>query len=181
MPQTLFLRLTIVATLLSVLPATAQDPPGPEREVAAVEFLTNGIPEHLEHLRELKRQRPEEYWREIEHGLGEQAHVEQTRVEEPERYRQFMAERELDRRCFELSRQVRESQGAARAGPVRELEQAVGELFDLRASWRRREIEMLERELARLRDEGEQRRRHRDVIVQRRIEELTGLAELYAW
>ena len=182
MYRTIQLALLIAATLAPAPSALAQEPLDPEQEAAAVEFLSNGIPEHLEHLRELKRHRPEEYWRELDRGLLEQADVERARVEEPERYRQFMAERKLDRRCFELARQVRESgEGEARERLMRELEQAVGELFDLRESWRSKEIEMLERELARLRDEGEQRRRHRDVIVGRRIEELTGMAELYAW
>lgn len=179
--RAIFFTSIIAAVLLAVSPTRAEERLDPEREAAAVEFLTNGIPEHAEHLRELKRHRPEEYRQELQRALLEQANVERARVEEPDRYRHFMAERELDRRCFELARQVRESDGDARAKVARQLEQAVGELFDLRESWRRQEIEMLERELTRLREEGEQRRRHRDVIVQRRIEELTGRSELYAW
>ena len=177
------LTLIIAAALplLSAPPAGGQGRLDSEREAAAIEFLTNGVPELAQQFRELKRERPDEYFQELRRGLLEQADVERTRVEEPERYRQFMAERKLDRGCFELARQVRDTEGEARESLVRELERTVGELFDLRESWRSQEIEMLERELARLRDEGTQRRRQRDVIVQRRIEELTGRAELYAW
>ncbi len=180
-----YLMLMFAAGLSALLPVPAaggESRLDPEREAAAIEFLTNGIPEHAEHLGELKRERPEEYFQELRRGLHEQAEVERARVEEPEHYRRFMAERELDKRCFDLARQVRDSgEGDARQSLVRELERLVGELFDLRESWRSQEIEMLESELERLRREGEQRTRHRDAIVQRRIEELTGLAELYAW
>ena len=174
--------ITGLMALLWLSPATVQAQIEGEREAAAIEFLSNGVPELAEQLRELKRERPDEYQQELERGLVEQADLDTARIEEPARYQQLVAERRLDRRCFELARQIRnrdDEQG--RQSLMEKLEATVGELFDLRESWRLEEIEMLERELARLREEGARRRRYRDVIVQRRIEELTGLAELYAW
>ncbi len=180
-----YLALMIAAALPALLSAStagAQSRLDPKREAVAIEFLTNGIPEHAEHLRELKRERPEENYQEHERGLQEQAEVDRARDEEPERYGWLLAERKLDKRCFDLARQIRHGGGGeAQQSLERELEQAVAELFDLRESWRKQEIEMLEGELERLRGEGEQRLRHRDEILRRRIEELTGLAELYAW
>ncbi|HHL73101.1 MAG TPA: hypothetical protein ENJ29_11385 [Bacteroidetes bacterium] len=62
-----------------------------------------------------------------------------------------------------------------------DLKKILTELFDLREQDRGREVQRLEKELARLRQSLEKRRKNKERIIERRLAELTGMTDDLRW
>ena len=63
----------------------------------------------------------------------------------------------------------------------KELKKVLYQLFDLREKERAQEMERIQERLARLHKEMEERKKHKDQIVENRLNELTGKGYLYEW
>jgi hypothetical protein len=93
---------------------------------------------------------------------------------DPEVRRIDQAEREVERKCIELSMKHRDAAKDERAAVKKELTDLVNKQFDLRQERRELQLKRLEEELQRLRDAIKRRQEIREQIVKQRVGELLG-------
>jgi chromosome segregation ATPase len=84
------------------------------------------------------------------------------------------AEREIERKCIDLSMRFRDAAKEDRAAVQKELAESVNKHFDLRQQRRELQLKRLEEELQRLRDAIKRREEAREQIVKKRVGELLG-------
>ena len=193
----------IVAFLLTLMPALAQDPleppAGPPPEMGAPEM---GPPPSLEPppgaesetpfvdrwLDRLKEKHPEEY-----------ARLQKLRETSPEEFRQALHEKlaqekmrfrshdgehgrppmnpevmKLENEMMDISKTYRQTTDATQKEQIRkDLRQKLEVLFDLREKDRQEHIRRIEADLADLKKSVDQRQSNREQIIDRRLQELT--------
>ena len=120
-----------------------------------------------------RRPHDEEGPRRAPAGLFERelAHL---REHDPEMYELEIADRDLEKRTFELAQLLRQAPPDKRAELKAELSAEVKAHFDARQKRRMLQLKRLEEELQRLRESIERREQSRDEIIGRRISELVG-------
>jgi hypothetical protein len=93
---------------------------------------------------------------------------------DPELRRIDQAEREVERKCIELSLKHRDAAKDERAAVQKDILALVNKHFDLRQERRELQLKRLEEELQRLRDAIKRRQEVREQIVKQRVGELLG-------
>ncbi|MBI2570209.1 MAG: hypothetical protein HYV63_24670 [Candidatus Schekmanbacteria bacterium] len=179
----LAVAVTAVSAARGEQPAAPQHSELSDQERAeALEFLMNGVPERRNELEALRREQPHQLDLMLRDALREKEHLAMLKREDPEAFRLAVQERSMDAKMSELGFQYRQAADEGeRLRVKKQLEELVGNLFDLREQRRAQEIQHLQAELARLTELQKKRKENRSAIVQRRVDELCGLEEQYAW
>jgi hypothetical protein len=193
--------LLIVASLLTLTPALAQDPmepregPPPGMDEPEMGPPSSMDPSHGERseasfvdrwLNQLKERHPEEY-----------AVLQKLRETNPEEFRRALRERlaqekmrfrdgrhgrppmnpeimNLEKASMDLSQTYRQATDAAQKEQIgKDLRQKLEILFDLREKDRQEHIRRIEADLAELKKSVDQRQSNRQQIIDRRFQELT--------
>ena len=80
----------------------------------------------------------------------------------------------FERQSRELAEQYRRAKGQEREELGGKLQDRLAEIFDKKAAAQEKEVHRLEKQLAKLRNRLEKRQDHREAMIQRRFEKLTG-------
>lgn len=149
------------------------------------EFLEEWDPEALEHIKNLRK---ENKWRELAHtmqrGMNHVHHLMELKKNRPEQYKTMKKIHDLDKKCEKLSGKIRESKDKDKTGYddlVAELKKALSELFDLREEQRKREIEEMEKRLEEMKKEIKIRSENKDKITEKRLNQLLGKRDKLEW
>jgi len=98
---------------------------------------------------------------------------------EVERNKQILA---LETKCMELSGLYKESKQVDKQKKIeQELDQVVGQLFDLREAQREKDIARMESDLARMKKKLEDRRVQKSQIIKKRMDQLLGKKDDLEW
>ena len=182
-----------------------------EREVAEEEFglerefrhvltsqnrkiLEKDLPGFLKLMDALKKSQDADAGEELEEIMEHTLELLEMREEEPGEYRNELKniQRELELRSIQFHTEQlgqviqKKTFGQNNGGPsrdelVKELKKSLIKEFDLRLASRQREIEQVERELKQLKSRVERREKKRDLIIQRRMQELMGEEDDLDW
>ncbi len=151
---------------------------------------------------ELSEQEEQNYLKDLDAEL--KLKLKEIKKHDAEKYAEFLRElhwrrmethfmaRGKERERFELERKITESEIRTEALAIkyqsspseeikRELTKNVGELFDQKEKQRKWEVEMLESEIAKLKEKIISRQKNRETIIRRRVEELLGVEEDLEW
>jgi len=96
---------------------------------------------------------------------------------DPEMYELLVKDNEMDGRAMQLAVQYRRAPIVGRAAIKKELEQLLGQHFEIRQQRRVLELKRLEEELERLRNAIELRNKAREELVRKRMTQLLGEQE----
>lgn len=104
-----------------------------------------------------------------------QAYLKETRRQNQELYRKLMRERRMEIESREIARTIRLlPDGPERTAQIDTLRATLNRIFDLKQDNRRREIELLQRQIDELQRRLEQREQMRGQMIERRLAELIG-------
>ncbi len=146
----------------------------PEEEREAIDFIKETTPRRFERLEKMKLLAPMKYKRTLHRVLMRQRKLEHLKEVDPERCKLLKAQQELEVRSWKLAEKYKEVDKNKQRGIKTELRNLLSELFTLREEEKKFEIKRLEKELQKLREITEQRKKHKDAIISRHIDELLG-------
>ncbi len=164
-----------------------QRPPGPPGEAAerverVMDFLREFHPGLLPRAAAMREDRPWEFERLIDEMAAEMRDLEELRERDPRRFELTRQDRQLERESRELAANIRDTHDPERADELRErLRDVLVEAFDARMEMRRLEAEEIRRKLARLERMLDERMAAKERIVERRMRELLGEGDEWAW
>lgn len=190
----------ILAVMLS-LPLTAQDPPAParnkprpgadkpppiylteEQESEAEKFLKEENPELYARLQKMKQNNPKQLRRMISDVWRRREHLLELEANDPDRYAQVLAEKQLETKTNVLVEEYRRTNTDAQRKVLKEqIIENLKTLFDYRQVNREAEIEKLEKRLAELKESNLSREKNKEIIVQKRLEQLLGKPDDLMW
>ena len=158
-----------------------------EFEERAMNFLREfDIQEYVE-FQELRGENPREYMRRLREVAEWMKEVEQIKTEDPEQYDLMRKEGELLGRIYELEKQYDQahkstSDAKAPEDVRKEIEEAVGQLFDVKIEMREREVKELRAELNKHETALKEAKDRKPELVQRRVREILGEGEeVFDW
>ncbi len=96
---------------------------------------------------------------------------------DPEAFKLFKQEMELDRRSHELAGEYRDASTSQREDIKKDIEKVVDQQFEVRQQHRQLGLKRLEQELQQVRNSIERRNQARKQIVEKRVAELLGQEE----
>jgi len=117
----------------------------------------------------------------VMNAFRESMELLELREMEPEEFERAIQERRLEREAEALARHAAQLEGEVREKTIAQLRKLLSESFELRQENMRRQMGELERELARLKTLVEKRQQHRDLVIERRIKDLTGEPDHLQW
>ncbi len=148
-------------------------------------YLEENRPEVFEKLTRLKERSPEEYQRGLRRFGGRirgKRFLEDLKREDPERYEKVARIKALERESRQLAGKYREINDPEEKETIKaDLKDLLSKLFDLRQEEREVEMKRLERKLERLQEDIVRRRENKELIVNRRLKEMTGEADYLRW
>jgi len=130
-----------------------------------------GAREHEERERAERRER----------GNVERRDRGERREEDPEAFERAVRERGLERDAETLAREAEGLKGEPREKAIARLRKLLSEAFNMRQEEMRTEMHELEEALTRVKTLVEKRQKNRDLIIERRIKELTGELDHLEW
>lgn len=152
-------------------------------------FLKEFAAGRLLELEQLKRENHREFIRGLREAFEFMTEVEEIKREDPEQFKLMRSEGEARRRIIEIEQELdhleadsteelQQQRKALRAA----LEEAVGELFDVKIEMRKREVERLREELARHETAIKTSEGRKDELVKKRVREILGEEEdIFDW
>ena len=109
-------------------------------------------------------------------------HLKKIEKNDKEMFDLIIKKEELDAQSMDLARQYREAEDdATKASIESEMQVVLSELFDLRQKEEKCKIDKMEEKLAELKALITERDKNKDIIVQNRIDELTGKSKYTNW
>jgi hypothetical protein len=94
--------------------------------------------------------------------------------DDPEMYALMKSDYDMEQKCLDISRQLRQLPSDQRVKSKEELTKLLNEHFDVRQKRRELQIKRMEEELQKLREAVAKRNEARDSLVRKRLSELTG-------
>lgn len=154
---------------------------GPQME--ELKQLGPMVQQQIEQAQRLFQERRFEEGRAVLRAIAAQAReMRELRQRDPERFKQQQQMAEMERRSVELGQKVRRAtEDEAKKAATAELKELLNKLFDLRQEEREKNLQQLEREVKEVREALEKRKAKRDEMIQHRLDQLTGRAELMEW
>lgn len=150
-----------------------------ERVLHALREMGHG--ERAEQLRGLRQRQPDRFHAEMREAGEFVRHMREMRERDPEGFELHQRAARMERESHRMAEAVRRTEGDRREAAVRELRQHLNTLFDLKLRIRAREVERLERELKRLTERLDARRKAKEQIVDQRLRQLTGTQTEWEW
>ncbi len=153
-----------------------------KQEQETLEWISGIDPDLAQSYRELKTEAPKQYRSLMRNAFFTMKRMERIRRRSPERYEHQKKIHVMEARTRILGIKFRRSEDEREKDKIRdEMRTMLDTLFDLREKDRQAEIKRLEKELARLRESLTLRRKNKDRIIERRIDELTGVLDELHW
>jgi hypothetical protein len=139
-------------------------------------------PEFYTELINLKEKMPGEFQNIIRDLIEESRGLQELKDHDPEAYKEALKTKSLERKERQLSRKYRESKNDAEKKDIEaDLKPVLDELFDLHLKQRQREVKRLEEQLAKIKQDIEERKENKDKIIENRLADLIGKNEMMRW
>jgi len=142
--------------------------------------LPIGLKEELLKVKEIDLEQYGELLHDAAHAQSDERYG-YMEASEKERYETEMLVQQLEIQTEALSIQFENATDNQKNGLVSKLKTTLEKLFDLKELERKLEVEMLEKELARLKESLEVRKTNKAQIINRRMSELTGMGDYLDW
>jgi len=147
-----------------------------------MEFWGQHDPRTVEHLRNIRAQRPGEFNKRLPTEWHRVADLIALQRKDPKLFKALIEHRMLSRRSQELAASMRTAKTEEERELIRkDLSENLGQIYDLQHRLWEDKIAALEQRLAELKDMLEKRAAHREEIIERRISELTGEEDYLDW
>ncbi len=154
----------------------------PEQEAETIAYVEKVQPDRVEQLKRMKTRNSGNYAKFLSRAFREMRYLEDLKESDPERYEKVSAERNLDRQVRDLARQYkRETDSSEKSRLEGEILTLLQQQFDFRQIHRNEEIDRLEKRLAELKANNQDRVDNKDEIIQRRVEQLLGDNRAFEW
>ena len=152
-------------------------------------FLRDFAGERIEELEDLRRENHREFARALREAFEFMSEVEEIKREDPEQFELMRSEGELRRRIMEIERELdhieadsTEELKTRRKELRADMEEAVGELFDVKIAMRKREVERLRAELEKHEKAIKASEGRKEELVEKRVREILGEEEsVFDW
>ena len=181
----LILILFSVSTNLLAQDDPVNVPPPPYFELTEKDeqaYLTNVAPELKIALKEIKKYNMEKYaefLREFHWTSMELSYMYQD--EEKEMIEREMQVLEYEILTESLAIKYKKASGSEKETVKKDLKENLSNLFDVKEQRREAEVKMLEEEIKKLKLKIASRKKNKEIIVRRRVEELLGDDEVFEW
>jgi len=150
-------------------------------EGKVLEYVNGFEPEAADMLELVKESDERRYQFEILSRVDRALELETLKENDPDHYDLLVKERDLTKESFELARAYNEAaDDAEREEAHAALRNILGELFDVRMRLKQKEVERIEKDIAKLKKQIASRRENRDKIIELRALEMTRPADV-AW
>jgi hypothetical protein len=107
-------------------------------------------------------------------GMGPPQDWRRLEEDDPEMYALMKADYDMEQKCLDISRRLRQLPSDQRVKSKEELTKLLNEHFDVRQKRRELQIKRMDEELQKLREAVTKRNEARDSLVRKRLSELTG-------
>ena len=162
--------------------------PGPQKELTEEQegelliFAQQYVPTRYEQLMEIKEIEPMEYKKTIVEQYPMMVHLKKIQQKEPEVFEIIVNKEELDAQSMKLARSYKGASDESEKSAIEsELKVVLDKLFDLRQKEEKLKADKMEEELAKIREILVERDTNKELIVQNRIDELTGKSKYIQW
>jgi len=153
-----------------------------EQEAAAIEYIRVHKPKLYELLQKIKLNKPQGYNETLQMAYRQMVRMEEMQQRDPEMYERVKLENKLDQDAQLLAQAIQKLEEADEIeAQKKELKQKLNELFDLRQENRLDEIRKLEQRIQELKENNAKRLANKELIVQRRMNELLGKRDELDW
>jgi len=146
------------------------------------QYMSEIDPEGAKRLKNLQLKDKYHFNRQMQQLYREVMFLKRLKLEEPERYNESIKLRKLSRESGNLAESYRKSTDESEKEKIKqELRPILDRLFDLREKEKLAEIKRISEQLKRLRTKLEERNKNKELIIQNRLDQLTGKGNLYEW
>ena len=133
-------------------------------------------------LSRLRETEPFRYQMEIERLYREQEYLSRLEKEVPERYKAAIEMRRLSAGTEKMAELYKKTARESERSKIEtELRNTLSQLFDLKEKEKKLEIERIRDRLGKLEQEMKERHKNREIIINNRLNELTGKGSLFEW
>lgn len=154
----------------------------PEQEEEILDRIKKENPEEAKELMMLKKEEPFEFRKILIQRQHELERLDELKERDPERYEQKVKQNSLERRGRQLAEKYRDSTDEKiKANIKKELSSVLNQLFDLREKDREMEIKHLTEKLNQLKSVLAERKKKKQEIVERRLQEMLGEIDVLLW
>jgi len=154
----------------------------PDEEQELLEMIQKENPEEAARLKQLKKERPLEFRKILIQRQRDFERLEELKERDPGLYEQKKKQESLERRSHQLAVKYRDSKNQkVRTKIKKELSAALSQLFDLREADREQEIKHLTQRLDHLKSMLAERKKKKQQIVERRMQEMLGEIDVLTW
>jgi len=154
----------------------------PEQEKELLETIKKENPEEVKELMLLKKENPIEFRKILIQRQYEIQRLSELKERDPERYEYKKKQQALERQSRQLVKKYRIGKDEkAKAKIKKELSSVLSQLFDLREKDREEEIKHLTEKLDHLKSVLAERKKKKQEIVERRVQEMLGEIDVLLW
>lgn len=146
------------------------------------EWLKTEDPDRYKEIQEIKGINPQVYKRVIFEGVHHWRHMMMVKSKDPAAYALMKKEMDYNKKLHSLMKQYKESQNESQKKQLKsQISEVVTQLFDVRTENRSKEISHLEEQVNQLKKMMEKRKANKKLIVDRKIQEITGEMDGLQW
>jgi len=126
----------------------------------------------------VRRDRAEDF---LSYLVGEALEMIELQRRDPVRFQKRITQKRLERKVRELAAELKRSKVVEKERKLKELRDALQKAFELRQELMRADVDHMAIELAELKGLLQKRGENRDLIIGRRIDQLTGASDHLDW
>ena len=153
-----------------------------EEYEALLKFYQQIDPDIRTKMGKLKVDEPYMHQHMLEHLYQEQIYLSRLEKEVPERYKEAIEMRRISAGTEKMAELYKQTDDNSEKKKIEaDLRHMLGQLFDLREKEKVQEIERIRNRLGKLEQEMQERRKNREIIINNRLNELTGKRVYYEW
>lgn len=156
-------------------------PPEWEPDSALLAHVQKEDPAFWKHMQKLQTADAERFRTEIFRWNQRRERLQMLREQDPEKAKRIERIDALERQAHDVADQIRNASESARGPMKAKLLSVLSELFDRREEDRRDEIARLEKRIADVKSNIEERRSRKDEILRRRLDELVAGEDPMRW
>lgn len=150
--------------------------------LATMNQLKTDDPQMYEDLTQLKTRDPQRFRMQITQMVMRDRDMKRMEKNDPEAYKTLTQIRKLEGQERATARKYRETDSdAEKALILKDLKSVADDLFDLNLRMRQKEIEMLQKQIDRVKQDIANRKKNKSAIIQKHIDDITGKNDTLRW
>ncbi len=153
-----------------------------EQEAEVIAFNKQYLPTKFEQIMEIKEGNPQEYKKILSESYPVMLHLKKLQNKDKSLFDLIIQKEELDAQSMKLAREYNEAEDEDTKSLIEnELGEILGKLFDVRQKEEKAKADKMEEELKKIRETLAEKDKNRDIIIQNRLDELTGKNKYLQW